>query len=631
MIVDAGHGVLANDSDPNGLALSANLAPGGGPAHGALLLNPDGSFTYTPTVGYSGTDVFSYIASNGLSAGAATSVVVTIAAVQPVTVPDIYSAAAGQPLRVAPLTGVLANDTDPNGLPLTATLAAGGATAHGALTLNTDGSFVYVANSGFVGQDAFSYVASDAAAASDPTTVLINVLADGAPVTQPDNYSAVANQPLVVGAAAGVLSNDAVTGGGILTAAIAPGGQPVYGNVTLNPDGSFNYVLNVGFGGFVGADTFSYVASQGVQSSLPTPVTVSIGNGPGSAASFQPLIQETYDTLMGRDPTASETAVWQQLLGSGQNPGNLRAAVVGSAEGQAHTAAQTATIYETYMGRDPTSAEANVWRGLIGSGNDFGNLRSAVLASGEGQRHTTATLTSLYDTYFGRDPNASEVAVWQGLVVGGESFFETRAALVNSAEGQTHTAATVTSLYDTYFGRDPTPIEAGVWQNSIAGGGDFTATRAVLLASPEGQGHTAAETTALYQTYFGRAPNASELSVWSGLIQGGHDFNQLRDTLERQSTSANVHHLGATSGASQTFSFDGAPNFVIDNFDPSRDRIQLSTSQFGIINPLDSTHVVQVTALDGSVDALINLDGVHSILLTHTSVANLQPTDFVFS
>ncbi len=68
---------------------------------------------------------------------------------------------------------VLANDTDADGDALTATLAEG--PQHGQLTFAADGSFVYKPNAGFVGQDAFSYRASDGFFASGPTLVTINV------------------------------------------------------------------------------------------------------------------------------------------------------------------------------------------------------------------------------------------------------------------------------------------------------------------------------------------------------------------------------------------------------------------------------------------------------------------------
>ncbi len=74
-------GVLANDTDLNvgtpGVALKARLAAP--PAHGKLKLNDDGSFTYTPAAGYSGSDSFRYRAFDGhLDSATAATVTMTI-------------------------------------------------------------------------------------------------------------------------------------------------------------------------------------------------------------------------------------------------------------------------------------------------------------------------------------------------------------------------------------------------------------------------------------------------------------------------------------------------------------------------------------------------------------------------
>jgi len=56
-------GVLANDTDPDlGDRLTAQLVTG--PAHGALTLNTNGTFIYTPTVDFFGTDTFTYVAND---------------------------------------------------------------------------------------------------------------------------------------------------------------------------------------------------------------------------------------------------------------------------------------------------------------------------------------------------------------------------------------------------------------------------------------------------------------------------------------------------------------------------------------------------------------------------------------
>jgi VCBS repeat-containing protein len=74
---------------------------------------------------------------------------------------------------VVPAPGVLQNDSDPEGSPITATLATN--PSSGTLSLAANGSFTYTPNTGFTGVDSFTYNAFDGAAKSITTTVTINV------------------------------------------------------------------------------------------------------------------------------------------------------------------------------------------------------------------------------------------------------------------------------------------------------------------------------------------------------------------------------------------------------------------------------------------------------------------------
>ena len=74
----AARGVLGNDTDPEDDALTAVLASP--PAHGTLVLNADGSFVYTAAAGFSGTDTFTYRASDGLLTSGIAAVTVEVAA-----------------------------------------------------------------------------------------------------------------------------------------------------------------------------------------------------------------------------------------------------------------------------------------------------------------------------------------------------------------------------------------------------------------------------------------------------------------------------------------------------------------------------------------------------------------------
>ena len=74
---------------PKGDALTVRLA--GNAAHGTLTLQPNGSFSYTPAAGFTGTDTFTYAASDGTRESAVATV--TIAVGDPALFSDSFSRA----------------------------------------------------------------------------------------------------------------------------------------------------------------------------------------------------------------------------------------------------------------------------------------------------------------------------------------------------------------------------------------------------------------------------------------------------------------------------------------------------------------------------------------------------------
>ena len=77
LTINAANGVLGNDLDPDLDPLTAALVIG--PAHGALALAANGSFVYTPTAGFVGTDTFSYRPNDGANDGNPTTVSIVVA------------------------------------------------------------------------------------------------------------------------------------------------------------------------------------------------------------------------------------------------------------------------------------------------------------------------------------------------------------------------------------------------------------------------------------------------------------------------------------------------------------------------------------------------------------------------
>src|SRR6185503_2470261 len=146
-------GVLANDSDVDGDSLSAILVSQ--PTHGVLTFNTNGGFSYLPATNYVGSDSFIYQANDGvLNSGIAT-VNITITGVNdaPVAVNDSYSTPEDTQLTV-PAVGVLANDSDVDGDPLSAILV--NPPTNGVLTLNPNGGFIYLPATNYLGIDHFA-------------------------------------------------------------------------------------------------------------------------------------------------------------------------------------------------------------------------------------------------------------------------------------------------------------------------------------------------------------------------------------------------------------------------------------------------------------------------------------------
>lgn len=69
--------VLLNDSDVDGDRLSVSGTTS--PSNGTVTINPDGSLKYLPNNGFSGTDMFSYVASDGNGGSATAKVTVSVA------------------------------------------------------------------------------------------------------------------------------------------------------------------------------------------------------------------------------------------------------------------------------------------------------------------------------------------------------------------------------------------------------------------------------------------------------------------------------------------------------------------------------------------------------------------------
>lgn len=165
--------VLTNDTDANGDTLTITAITQG--AHG-FVLNNGTSVSYTPDPSYFGSDSFTYTIDDSHSHTDTATVNVTVLNVNdpPVVAGEAYVIDQDTSLNVA-APGLLANDSDIDGDALQAVSYSGGATAHGMLAGNANGSFTYTPNAGYAGTDSFTYRVTDGSATSAPVTVNLTI------------------------------------------------------------------------------------------------------------------------------------------------------------------------------------------------------------------------------------------------------------------------------------------------------------------------------------------------------------------------------------------------------------------------------------------------------------------------
>jgi len=273
-LVVAAPGVLGNDVDPNDDPITAAVDTP--PANGVLALAADGSFSYAPDPGFLGTDQFTYVVSDGtLTSTPATVTLVVEAAPNsaPVATGDALATTQNVPLSVA-APGILANDTDADGDPLSAILVTG--VTDGSLMLAPDGGVTYVPGVGFTGTDGFTYQAFDGSSLSNVASVTIDVgpTPNAPPIAVDDAATALKNVLLVV-PAPGVLANDVDADLDPLTPILDAG--PSGGVLALASDGGWTYAPSPGF---VGVDAFTYYVTDGIDASSVATVALLVVNTP---------------------------------------------------------------------------------------------------------------------------------------------------------------------------------------------------------------------------------------------------------------------------------------------------------------------------------------------------------------
>ncbi|MFN4086744.1 MAG: Ig-like domain-containing protein [Spirosomataceae bacterium] len=233
------------------------------PTNGAVVMNANGVYTYTPATNFTGVDRFRYrVCDSGTPAVCDTAMVQIVIYSTPsltnnnppIALDDASTTGFNQPVSGF----VIRNDRDPDpAQTLSVTLVSG--PTRGNVVLLPSGQYTYTPNTGFVGEDTFVYRVCDNGSPSlcDEATVEIEVKAqptnlDHLPPVAADDYAITTNDTPISGS---LLINDVDPEGTTLTVNTTPIVNASSGTVQINANGTFTYTP---VAGFVGSTQFVY-------------------------------------------------------------------------------------------------------------------------------------------------------------------------------------------------------------------------------------------------------------------------------------------------------------------------------------------------------------------------------------
>ncbi|MCB1889978.1 MAG: retention module-containing protein, partial [Rhodocyclaceae bacterium] len=279
------------------------------PSNGSVVVNADGTYTYTPADGFVGVDSFTYTITDADGDISTATVTIVVeeggeappppADDQPVAVDDVAA---------APVDGSVSGDLSDNDTPSLDggnVWAIGTLPANGTATVNADGTFTYTPDEGFEGQDSFTYVITDADGdtSSATVTILVGGDSDDAPVAVDDSFTVSPGSSV----SGDLAANDtpSADGGNVWAIEELAGG----GEVVVNADGTFTYTPDAGFAGL---DSFTYTITDADGDVTRAVVNIDVAVPEGA-----PLAEDDAFVLDGTASVAGDLAANDQLSPDG--------------------------------------------------------------------------------------------------------------------------------------------------------------------------------------------------------------------------------------------------------------------------------------------------------------------------
>lgn len=203
-------------------------------------------------------------------------------------------------------------------------------------------------------------------------------------------------------------------------------------------------------------------------------------------------VNQVYQDLLGRQPTANEIAFWVPLINSGYNPDQMLSGMLTNVDS---TTQPVVRAYLAFFKRAPDPVGYAGWVSQLQRGAAVTTMLDTFAGSPEfnltyGQISDADFITLIYKNVLGRAPDPQGQQGWTAYLAAGMTRGQVMGNFSESPEFKMITAnkVDVARVYLTMLRRPPDPTGWTGWSNSLAGGMSLTA----LINAIRGSGEYAA-------------------------------------------------------------------------------------------------------------------------------------------
>jgi len=239
--------VLANDInvDEDSLIISATTSP----QNGTIVVNTNGTITYTPFLNFHGADTFTYTISSPNDTDTATVTINVFSSDDPLTAINDTVTCDEDSFVTIP---VVENDFNPDGTITSVSIVS--APSNGEVSVNNDNTVTYIPDADYNGTDMFDYQITSSDGSTATATVTIDILPINDPIIAlTDIVELQEDTPVDID----VLANDRNADSDALS--ITAVGSPSHGQVVINADNTITYIPDPNYNG---EDSFTYTITS---------------------------------------------------------------------------------------------------------------------------------------------------------------------------------------------------------------------------------------------------------------------------------------------------------------------------------------------------------------------------------